>query len=172
MGSAAFGYCGSRVSYFCVVCDRRSRARRFEKFLFVSSSLPRHPAAIPATIMLNPFPELLVFGFFAPTILRVTVGFVFLYVAYVQMQQKRASGVFTVRISAAAHLAVGLLLLAGYYTQIAALLGLLGSIGTTTLKERSGELSPLPPSTYILISVILFSLLLSGAGALAFDLPL
>ena len=64
------------------------------------------------------------------------------------------------------------MLAAGYYTQIAALLGAIGAFKAFLFTKRYPEIIPFSRSTYILLIAILLSLLLTGAGAIAFDLRL
>ena len=132
--------------------------------------------------MLNTFPDLLVLGFYAPTIIRVAVACLFLYSAYAAYQHRRASAHAVLPIvgavswaagfAAAVYLAVGLMLLAGYYTQIAAILGAVAALKGLALGTRFGSLFPYSRSTYVLILAVCLSLLLSGAGQFAYDLPL
>lgn len=118
--------------------------------------------------MLNPFPELLYLSsFFAPLLLRVAVAITFFYVAYL-LFHKQGIG----KISAFAHVLLGGLLLIGFYTQIIALVGAIGSIANIIMKSVQPELIPLSRVTLALLAVILLSLVLTGAGAFAFDLPL
>ncbi len=74
-------------------------------------------------------------------------------------------------ISAILTCIVGLLLFVGLATQWAALAAIV-----VVLKHafifRNHPARPLPPSTYILLAIIAATLLLSGAGLKAFDLPL
>ena len=132
--------------------------------------------------MLNPFPDLLVLGFFAPTIVRVAVGFVFLYAGYTHYLKRDMIGNTTFPIigkgdwiawgSILFHTAVGAMLIFGYYTQIAALLGGIGALKGLWFAHRYREVFVFTRSTYILLAAICASLLLSGAGAFAFDIPL
>ena len=132
--------------------------------------------------MLNTFPNLLVLGFFAPTLLRVAVACLFFYAAYSAYKHRDAAarlrfpligeapwaGGFTTLIYAA----LGLMLLLGYYTQIAAILAGITSIKGLLFCKRFGPLFPYSRSTYLLLLVICLSLLVSGSGGRAFDLPL
>lgn len=113
--------------------------------------------------MLNPFPDLLVLSFFAPTLLRVAAAAAFLYAAYTLYQHGNKHGLVVALL-----FAVGAALLAGYYTQYAALAALV--LLALELWQRTMRI--LPRSTLLLLVVICLSLLLTGAGALAFDLPL
>ena len=132
--------------------------------------------------MLNPFPDLLVLGFFAPTIVRVAAAALFLYAGYIHWQKREAisntafpivgKSPVVAWVSVVFHLGVGAMLLFGYYTQIAALLGLVGSLKGLVLAKAYAGVFFYSRATYILLAAICFSLLLSGAGAFAFDLPL
>jgi hypothetical protein len=119
--------------------------------------------------MLNPFPDLLMFGFFAPTIVRVVAALILLYGARAHWAARERGGHSL--LFAVAHGVIGLMLLFGYYTQLAALAGLVGVVGSFIWPLRT-HVPPLPRSTSILLIAIFVSLLLSGAGAFAFDLPL
>lgn len=133
--------------------------------------------------MLNPFPQLLVYGFFAPALLRVTVAIVFFCMSLHFMRARKQMagtpapfigkpGVALVIFSALVYLALGLTLFFGWETQIAALIGILASLKSIWLARTWKAWAPYARSTYILIAVICFSLVLTGAGALAMDLPL
>jgi len=132
--------------------------------------------------MLNTFPNLLVLGFFAPTILRVAAAGLLLYAAYAAQKHKHeAAGLqfpvigrapWAATFASIAYAVIGLLLLFGAYTQIAAILGALTALKSLVLGGRFPALFPYSRSTYVLLLAICLSLLVSGAGALAYDLPL
>ncbi len=132
--------------------------------------------------MLNPFPHLLVYAFYAPTIIRVAVALTFFFVAYVQfgrrdeISQMRFPFVGATSWAAWASIiffvAVGAMLLFGYYTQIAAILSLLALIKCFILKNYYPRLVPLSRVSTLLLAAMCLSLLISGAGAMALDLPL
>lgn len=134
--------------------------------------------------MLNPFPELLVFSFFAPTILRLAAAGVFLYVVYMQYQERESFskipfpyignrfGTQIMWLTFAVELVIAAMLIAGYYTQIAALLGIITVAKYLYYGRRWPTFAPLSRGTCALLLVILATLLLSGAGAFAYDLPL
>lgn len=132
--------------------------------------------------MLNPFPELLTYSFFAPTILRVAAALVFLYMAYRAYARREEAakldfpmigrGAWIAWFAIAVYAVIGLALAVGYYTQIAAILGGIGAIKGIVFTRRFGAVFPLSRAAFSLLLVILLSLLLSGAGALAYDLPL
>lgn len=132
--------------------------------------------------MLNPFPDLLSLGFFAPTLLRLMLGLVFVAGAYVQWQRKDelaqlrfpliGGGLWVVWLSIAAHLVVGLMFFFGYYTQIAALGGIVAGLKGLVWSTRYPRFFSFCRLEYGFILVISLSLLFSGAGAIAFDIPL
>jgi hypothetical protein len=132
--------------------------------------------------MLNPFPDLLNFSFFAPTLLRIGVALVFLYGAYVQharlgeLSQLRLPlglrGAWIIWLSIIAHGVIGVMLLVGYYTQVAALLAMLGGIKGVVYAKKYPRLFPLCRLEYAFVILISLALLLTGAGAFAYDLPL
>ena len=135
--------------------------------------------------MLNPFPDLLVLGFFAPTLLRAVAGILFLFLANTHLKASRPAltaglslhfGDWAARLITLVgvlEILIGGFLFTGFYTQIAALAGLLLMILFLFLRRAYG---PTIPSFsfpfYLLLATVCASLLLSGAGAIAFDLPL
>ncbi len=132
--------------------------------------------------MLNPFPDLLGYVFYAPTMLRIAVALAFFFGAYIQYKRlgelSRISfplvggGVWIIWLSIIAHAVIGLMLFVGYYTQIAAILGALGGIKGIVYAKKYPRLFALCRAEYFFIVVICLSLLLSGAGAFAYDLHL
>lgn len=131
--------------------------------------------------MLATFPGLLV-PFLAPTLLRVGAALVFAAVAYMQWRRRQeisqidlpviGRGSWWVWLSIAVHLAVALMLMFGYYTQIAALLGALLSIKQAFWSHRYPHIFPLGRAAGFLMLLISLSLVLSGPGAFGQDLPL
>ncbi len=134
--------------------------------------------------MLNPFPELLTFSFFAPTLLRVAVGLVFAYLAWHHFSARRAcageiemfvsrslaGGLCTIYALIEALVALGLVI--GLYTQVAALVGAVITLKILVLKRSFHQTAPLSRTAYALVCIICISLLVTGAGAYALDLPL
>ncbi len=133
--------------------------------------------------MLNPFPDLLVYGILAPLVIRLAVGAALLYLSVEHFRNRkdiaallspmvgrfsRGAGFYFAVVEAFA----GALLVAGAWTQIAALVAIVLAVKSLLLRSRLSPLAPFSRSTYLLIIAMSASLLLSGAGALAFDLPL
>lgn len=137
------------------------------------------------------FPTLLSFGFgsyfIAPLFLRLCVAVAFGYQAVQHIKHKRAvaeelggalrflsleSAVWLTGVLILTEAALGLLLFVGAYTQLAALLAGLGLAKMAYLKKHFHAYAPLPRSTYLVLIVICFTLLFTGAGQYAIDLPL
>lgn len=116
------------------------------------------------------------FAFFAPTLLRVAVAGMLFYLAHQQWQRRseitRARSTAFPTLSIIFNVIVGVALSVGYYTQIASLLAIVGFCIGLWLNRRHPHIVILSNTTVILLIVISFSLLLSGAGAFAYDLPL
>lgn len=133
--------------------------------------------------MLNTFPSLLTYGFFAPTILRLVVAISFFYIAYAQFKRRKAISELKIQlighvdqtfviISSLFIFLTGAALFFGWHTQIAAIVGLLVAFKHAIYAKKYPLLIPLCRLEYIYIIVILLTLLISGAGALAMDVPL
>ncbi len=134
--------------------------------------------------MLNPFPDLLAFSFFAPLFLRVGLGVVFFDFGRHTLGAGRAQhGALFEALGLKAHaryvttlgtveIIAALMLVFGVYTQIAALATLALSLVAYYLKGKHGAHIEHRRHLFFLTAVLSLSLLLSGAGAIAFDLPL
>lgn len=132
--------------------------------------------------MLTIFPELLVYGFFAPTIIRLAVAAALAYVAYKQYARRSEIGRLRFPIvgqgewipiaMALFHAVLALLFFFGYYLQLACLIAIIGFIKGLWLNQRYPHVRILSTVTVLLLLAMCLSLLLSGAGALAQDLPL
>lgn len=132
--------------------------------------------------MLNPFP-IQFLALLAYLILRVVIGAALLYFGIRHGRQREAfaqglglphtqTGIFFVVLIALFECVVGLMFILGYYTQIAALATLLMSATLITLRKQFT--TPLLESRmfYVLLGGAALSLFITGAGALAFDLPI
>ncbi len=134
--------------------------------------------------MLNPFPELLSFGLLTPLLLRLVVGFIFLNTGYLKLTRERERWMIfmrAIRFAPArewtmalglAEIIGGVLLILGLFTQYAALGLLLLTAKEWLVEYKEDVLVSRDITFYTLIIAILISLLLTGAGFLAFDLPL
>jgi len=135
--------------------------------------------------MLNTFPFLLSFGLLAPLILRVAVGIYFLQTGLSHLKINRHTGEEiaaaenSMRSSAGMIWGVsiieaiaGLALIAGFLTQISALVLSVLLILAIILKRKNHLLFKHSTGFYMLLLCICISLIFSGAGFLAIDLPL
>ncbi len=134
--------------------------------------------------MLNTFPELLSFAFFAPLILRFVLGLIFVDLGLLKFRGEKerwiasceALGIrpadFFVPLYGFLQVAGGLMLIAGFYTQLAALMFTIFTGAELYIEWKAGEVLKRDMVFYLLLFVISLSLLLTGAGAFAFDLPL
>jgi uncharacterized membrane protein YphA (DoxX/SURF4 family) len=132
----------------------------------------------------NIFPELFAFSFLAPFILRVVLGLIFLNLGYLKLGKEKAgwtsslnvlgirpAGFFTGLLGIVEILG-GLFLIAGAYTQLVALI--LAVIATSELLIEYKEESILKRDFvfYLLLTIICVSIILTGAGLFAIDIPL
>lgn len=133
--------------------------------------------------MLNPFPDLLTFGLIAPFLLRGAVGLMFVNAGIKKLQRKSWVTALFERLhlipasSYAVALGVievvsGLLLVVGLFTQIASLAALVVSAFMLREKNKHPAETPGSRGVFLLLCIISLSLLFSGAGFLAFDVPL
>lgn len=128
---------------------------------------------------------MLTYSFAAPTIIRLALGLTFIWFGYSKLTKDRASkivffeslklkpGTFFVWFFGLIEIIAGAFLMLGYAAQIAAIVTSLISLSAFLIKHLKPE-SNLKESklTYLLLLAISLSLLLTGAGAFAFDIPL
>lgn len=116
--------------------------------------------------MLSLFPQFL-FPFFAPLILRLAVGILFVVWGVTGAQNKAWKSLDPrIRIGVSIlSLCGGLLLIAGLFTQGAALLLMFLSLYLLVFDEKDRAFK-------LILAAVLLSLFISGAGAFAFDYPL
>jgi uncharacterized membrane protein YphA (DoxX/SURF4 family) len=133
--------------------------------------------------MFNPFPELLTFTLLGYFFLRITVGWILLSSALAHFRQVRSMALDPTPTSKGltsifvwflviVELSTSGALIIGLYTQFAALAGMSIALSSLWLLKRNRTIAPHRAQHYILIFVVCFSLLLTGAGAFALDLPL
>ena len=133
--------------------------------------------------MLNTFPELLMYSFFGPFILRVLLGLIFLDLGVLKLRSEkerwlesfetlglRPADLF-VPIYALLQISGGLLLIIGLWTQVAALVFAISTGIELYVEWKAREILKRDMVFYLLIFVISLSLLLTGAGAYAIDIP-
>lgn len=134
--------------------------------------------------MLNPFPELLVYSMLAPFLLRIVVGFIFIDLGILLFKGEKERWLLSlntlhipnpklvVKILGVIEIVGGVALLLGALTQIAALILALLTFIEIYIEYKNPEVIKRTFVFYLLVLVITLSLLFSGAGAFAFDLPL
>jgi len=131
--------------------------------------------------MLNPFPSLLTYSFFAPTVLRVVAACVIIMRAYSHWRRQAEIGsLLTPLVGKLSVALVWLLILieagtggalfVGAKVQIAAIFGVLLALKSLIVRPRGIML--LSRSSGWLLFAICLALLVLGAGAFAFDIPL
>lgn len=135
--------------------------------------------------MLSLFPDLFNYSFLAIGLLRITLGLIFIYFAYVKIFPERKERIaffeklglrpalFYFAIVNGVELVAGISLVIGLYTQGAALVTGTLMVLASFIKWRRPH--ALPHNTiefYLLLSAVSFSLIFLGPGAFAFDLPL
>ena len=118
---------------------------------------------------LTTFPGLLTFQLLAPFIIRVTAGLYVLWLGKNQLKKPMAwLSIF--------YFLPGIFVIVGLYTQIAALVAIcvvkLDFWNRIWLKRHVTKPSPQEMWLYIIIALTLFTLLFTGPGLFAFDLPL
>jgi len=129
--------------------------------------------------MLSLFPQFLAYQFFSPFILRIVLGVVFISFGYTKF--KDVSGVSALLFSlgikpakfwtvflAILEIVVGILFIIGFIAQVAAILASLIIIGAIFTVARVNK----KYTFYIILLAISLSLIISGPGAFAIDLPL
>ncbi len=134
--------------------------------------------------MLNIFPEFLTYSMLAPFILRVVLGFIFVNLGYLELTREKyrwaracealglKPGMMWSQVFGITQIVGGLMLIAGLFTQGAALFFAFISLAELYVENRAPLLLKRNLAFYLLIFAISLSLIFSGAGFLAFDLPL
>ena len=132
--------------------------------------------------MLSLFPDLLFLAPVSATILRIAAGIVFLSLAWTHWQKRDEMGQISFLLvgrgtwipvfASIIELVIGVGLILGFYAQAVALLGALAALKSFVWKRRYSGIFPLSRTESLLVFVICISLVFTGAGAFAFDLPL
>ena len=131
--------------------------------------------------MLNIFPILFLapIGFF---ILRLFIGMTLLYLGFKHVRVRNDlkysltqfyffRGLTGIWLLISIEIIIAALFILGLYTQIAALAGMLLACKMVRLRKKVGSPYIPQPLFYILLFGASFTLLITGAGAFAFDLP-
>lgn len=134
--------------------------------------------------MLNLFPDLLMYSFMGPFLLRVLLGLIFIdlgilkfrgekerWLASFETLNLRPSAIF-VPLYGLIQIVGGLLLIFGLWTQAAALVFVVSSGIELYIEWQEKEVLKRDLVFYIFLFIVSLSLLLTGAGAFAIDIPL
>jgi uncharacterized membrane protein YphA (DoxX/SURF4 family) len=134
--------------------------------------------------MLNPFPELLDFGILAPTLIRVAVAVFFINFGWNKLTKEREhkatffesiglrpAGVY-VTLLGIFEIVAGVCLILGVFTQVIAIICATIALVSYIIKKRHPEMLFTPSSVYALLFIMSLSLMFTGAGLPAIDLPL
>ncbi|MES2213847.1 MAG: DoxX family membrane protein [Patescibacteria group bacterium] len=134
--------------------------------------------------MLNTFPELLTYSQMAPFILRVVIGLIFLDLGLLKFKAEKSRWIASlqalgigspeifVSLLGALEIIGGIMLIIGIYTQVAALGFIILTGLEIYIEYKEAALLKRNIVFYVLLCSIALSLLLTGAGAFAFDIPL
>ncbi|HEY4503439.1 MAG TPA: DoxX family protein [Candidatus Paceibacterota bacterium] len=134
--------------------------------------------------MLNPFPELLMYSFIAPFILRVVLGLIFIDLGILKLRGEKGNWLASfetlglrpaslfVPLYALLQIVGGLFLLVGFWTQMATLAFVICTGIELYVEWQARDILKRDVVFYLLIFSISLSLLLTGAGAYAIDIPL
>lgn len=133
--------------------------------------------------MFNPFPELFFLQPVAPLIIRVVIGIFLIYIGYLTAFVRREDLQKKFHIEkyplpnfipwklGIAEILVGIFLVIGLYTQIVAIVAAYIFLNLAVLDNPKTGIIGYPKGTYLLSALIVLTLVLSGAGSMAFDLP-
>jgi uncharacterized membrane protein YphA (DoxX/SURF4 family) len=115
-------------------------------------------------MILSFFPSLLSYQLFAPFALRLVLGIILILWAYKKFGNQK--------VYAIVEGTVGILLIIGLYTQLAVLIVSIGLITLIIKKIKVKAFLTDGVNYYLILLVIALSLLVTGPGRFAFDLPL
>lgn len=132
----------------------------------------------------NIFPDLFTYSLYAPLVLRLVLGFIFLNLGYLKLGKERHGWIgslnvlglkpagFFVGFLGIVEVFGGLLLLAGAYTQLAALVLAVFSVSELLIEYKEESILKRDFVFYLLLTAICISLVLTGAGLYAIDIPI
>jgi putative oxidoreductase len=134
--------------------------------------------------MLTIFPSLLTLQLIAPFLLRITIGLIFTNFGKTKLgRQKKEKAAFFESIGLRPGLTfvwaiglieiiTGLLFIVGFLTQIASVIAIIILLTALLLKKKHPESFESSCGYLILCLIVAISLMFTGPGFLAFDLPL
>lgn len=121
--------------------------------------------------MLSLFPSLFAYGLFAPLLIRLVLGIILAHWGYRVLRSHQKSSTSTTLL-AIVDVVAGILLIIGLFTQFATLVAAIVLAVKLVNKARSKALFTDGVNYYFILFVMAVSLLFTGPGFLAFDLPL
>lgn len=122
--------------------------------------------------MLSLFPELLFLSPLAALVIRLTVATLCAIALYRQYRRRSLISPTLFAISVPVHALLALFLAIGLYTQAAALVAAISAFVGLLPIAAVRPMVTFPKSTIILFIIMALSLVVTGAGPYAFDLPL
>ena len=122
--------------------------------------------------MLSLFPSLLSWSQISPLIIRLTLGITLAWFGYQKIRGKGKSSGSNSAVYGGVEIFVSIFLIIGLFTQLAALVNAIILIIKLGFKAREGKLLSDGVNYYIILLVMCVSLMVTGAGLFAFDLPL
>ncbi len=122
--------------------------------------------------MLSLFPALLTYQQFGPFIIRLVLGITLAYFGYEKIRRRGTSSGSNSVLYGAVEIFIAIFLIIGLFTQLAALLNAVILVIKLGFKARDRKFLSDGINYYILLLVMAVSLLFTGAGFFAFDLPL
>ena len=132
----------------------------------------------------NLFPELFNLSILAPIILRLVLGFIFVNLGSLKLGKEKPGWInslkilglkpagFFVGLLGIVEIIGGLSLIAGAYTQLSALVLAIISLCELFIEYREESILKRDFVFYLLLSAVCLSLLLTGAGLFAIDIPI
>ena len=117
-------------------------------------------------------PSLFIYQQFGPFIIRVVLGVTLAYFGYQKTLGKGTSSGSNSPTYGVVEIIVAVFLIVGLFTQLAALLNAVILIIKIGFKARNKQLFSNGINYYILLFAMALSLLVTGPGVFAFDLPL
>jgi uncharacterized membrane protein YphA (DoxX/SURF4 family) len=120
--------------------------------------------------MLSAFPYFLSFSQLSPLLIRLTLGGILIFHAYRVL--KNSATAPRKKIVACIEALSGILLVIGLWTQVAALIVIVDLVVRLFEKIQKRAFLTDGVNYYVILLVLAVSLLVTGAGMLAFDLPL
>ncbi|MFA6295456.1 MAG: hypothetical protein WC666_03460 [Candidatus Paceibacterota bacterium] len=122
--------------------------------------------------MLSLFPSLFTYEQFGPFIIRIALGLTFLYFGYRRIKEQTQPRNARVIAYGIVETIVGILTIIGLYTQLATLIIVLILLIKLVYKIKNREFLTNGINYYLLLLAMALSLLVTGAGFIAFDMPL